>query len=99
MKIVWIPEAPHYTNTYAIEKKPGSNTNCTSDVYKALQFSSIEECLAWCNAHPSPVFVPVEHQFADSVFRHENCIYRYCPHPEVCKKNGCQFPTNHEGLN
>ena len=25
-----------------------------------------------------------------TVFKKDECIYQYCPHPEICKKDGCQ---------
>jgi hypothetical protein len=26
------------------------------------------------------------------VYSDAKCIYNYCPHPEICKENGCQHP-------
>lgn len=26
------------------------------------------------------------------IYSDHNCIYKYCPHPDVCKKNGCVYP-------
>jgi len=25
-----------------------------------------------------------------NIYKKEECIYEYCPHPNICKKNGCQ---------
>lgn len=37
----------------------------TMSPHHALQFATREECQAWCDANPHPVFVPVEHGFGE----------------------------------
>lgn len=60
----WIPEAPEYPGTYAIEPHPNGAT-CTRDHDEALQFDTRAECQAWCDGHPAPPFVPKEHEWVD----------------------------------
>lgn len=65
----WIPEAPTHPGLYAnlTERNPGKISDgfavSTYDVHSARQFETYEECKAWCDSNPRPVFVPVEHGF------------------------------------
>lgn len=61
-KFKWVPEAPEYPGLYGVEHNGEAGTEtCTRDVNKALQFDTEAECKAWCDAHPTPPFVPREH--------------------------------------
>lgn len=74
-KFAWIPEAPEHGGLYANEsddfdpsgskiRMPGLQPS-TMDPNKAKQFATKEECQAWCDANPTPAFVPREHGFMD----------------------------------
>ncbi len=60
--IRWIPEAPGHPGLYAC-KADNSTQNCTAHYSDALQFVSKQKCKEWCEQHPVPKFVPVEHMF------------------------------------
>jgi hypothetical protein len=62
--IRWIPEAPGHPGLYAYESKnPMEKRNCTHSVHDALQFMFKQQCIDWCERHPVPKFVPMEHAF------------------------------------
>lgn len=72
-KFVWIPEAPDHPGVYANEsddfdptgskiRMPGRQPS-TMDASSAKHFATEAECKAWCDANPSPRFVPREHGF------------------------------------
>ena len=74
MKYVWIPEAPEHPGLYA--NKDGTDLDfckikglvkqpSTLSPHHALQFATREDCQAWCDANPVPIFVPREHGFGD----------------------------------
>lgn len=42
-----------------------------------------------CNGCPDEDICTDEKK-AVHVFRKEECIFQYCPTPEICKENGCQ---------
>lgn len=71
-RIVWIPEAPGHPGLYANHNgtdletgKVAAKQPSTMSPHHALQFPTREECQAWCDANPHPVFVPVEHGFGE----------------------------------
>lgn len=72
-RFVWIPEAPSHPGLYANlsdDWQPHKSIGAplqpsTYNVYLARQFATREECQAWCDANPSPQFVPVEHGFEE----------------------------------
>lgn len=63
-EFVWIPEAPHSPGLYAAEE--GSRYACTLNPTRARAFETREACQTWCEANPSPVFVPQEHGFVSA---------------------------------
>lgn len=70
MKFVWIPEALEHPGLYANHNGTDLETGkvavkqpSTMSPHHALQFATREECQAWCDANPHPVFVPREHGF------------------------------------
>ena len=72
MTTKWIPEATGFPGTYANlsdtsgQGKIHDSSNLqpsTRNVYESRQFDTEEECKAWCDANPVPVFVPVGHGF------------------------------------
>lgn len=73
MRTAWIPEAPEHSGLYANESgtdmNPGGKLQTaelqpsTMVAHKAKQFATQEECQAWCDANPTPKFVPREHGF------------------------------------
>ena len=71
MRTAWIPEAPEHPGLYANESGTDLDHGkirfglqpSTMDPHKAKQFETKELCQAWCEANPSPVFVPMEHGF------------------------------------
>jgi hypothetical protein len=75
MRTAWIPEAPNHPGLYAnlsgtdIRSEGKVDTSemqpSTMSAEHARQFPSREECQAWCDANPHPVFVPTEHSFED----------------------------------
>lgn len=66
---VWIPEAPTHPGLYANLLNPTDGkvsfglAISTMDPCAARQFETEAECADWCNANPTPVFVPVAHGF------------------------------------
>lgn len=73
MRTAWIPEAPEHPGLYANESgtdirgegkvSTGKLQPSTMSAEHAKQFETREDCQAWCDANPSPVFVPTEHGF------------------------------------
>lgn len=71
MNTYWIPEAPEHPGLYANEsgtdiKSPGKIQPpglqpSTMNAFAAKRFKTLAECQSWCDANPSPVFVPREH--------------------------------------
>jgi hypothetical protein len=59
----WVPEAPKHPGVYAY-KGYCAKKNCTGDIDEAMQFDTKEACQAWCEANPTPLFVPMEHGIA-----------------------------------
>jgi len=59
----WIPESPTHSELYAADPKKGGcpGANCTGLWRYGLHFPTKEECQKWCDEHPIPAFVPVEH--------------------------------------
>lgn len=49
-----------YNKIKGVAKQPS-----TMSPHHALQFATREECQAWCDTNPHPVFVPVGHGFMD----------------------------------
>ena len=74
MRTAWIPEAPNHPGLYAnlTERERSEKIShgllaiSTHDAYSARQFATREECQAWCDANPTPVFVPREHEFEEA---------------------------------
>jgi len=62
--IRWVPEAVGH-NLYAVAANDGSKRNCTGSIHQALQFLTRQECEEWCERHPVPKFIPMEHAFMD----------------------------------
>ena len=75
MRFVWIPESPDHPGLYANENgtdikgpgkiQPHGLQPSTMSVSHAKQFATRDECQAWCDANPSPKFVPKQHGFYD----------------------------------
>ena len=70
VRFVWIPEHPRQPLYMAREPyrtgKIGEHLwLITSNACEALQFETKEACEAWIQANPYPMFVAVEHGFAD----------------------------------
>ncbi|WP_257306297.1 hypothetical protein [Geothrix campi] len=73
-RFVWIPEAPRHPGLYANKNGADLDTGkvqgftkptSTMSPHHALQFETREECQAWCDANPHPVFEPREHGFSE----------------------------------
>lgn len=73
VRMVWIPEAPNFfPPVYANESddyepgkiKTGEKQPSTMLAEKAKHFATREECQAWCDANPTPRFMPREHGFS-----------------------------------
>lgn len=73
---VWIPEAPNFPGLYANAKDYSQDGKIkdfhrppvepsTYSIELARQFTTREECQAWCDASPVPRFVPMGHEFVD----------------------------------
>jgi hypothetical protein len=71
MRTAWIPEAPNHPGLYANlsgtegKSSTGELQPSTMSAEHVRQFPSREGCQAWCDANPTPVFVPTEHGFED----------------------------------
>lgn len=61
----WIPELSDHPGLYAnqcdsTDSDNGNQHPTTMDESMARRFATEQECRAWCEANPSPVFVPRE---------------------------------------
>lgn len=69
--VVWVPEPVGQPGGYYAQETGDGNSLLrsrivvTRDIYVAEQFATQAECKDWCDLHPHPRFVPVEHEFAD----------------------------------
>jgi len=61
MRFAWLPESPNRPGVYGVVQSLG--VPYTYDANAALQFSTREECQAWCDENPLPMYVPKEHGF------------------------------------
>lgn len=64
-KFVWIPEAPEHPGVYAPNDYSTPNNTATYSPNDAMSFDTQDECQAWCEANPHPVFAPAEHGFCE----------------------------------
>lgn len=72
-RVVWIPEAPGlFPPLYANESDTSGQGKirdtatlqpATMNAWQAKHFPTREACQAWCDANPTPRFVPVQHGF------------------------------------
>ena len=61
-KSFWLAEPPPSTTRHSIPIYACDDEGrYTADWRRALRFESEAACRAWCDAHPSPAYVPVEH--------------------------------------